>query len=337
MSDDDEPDADEPAGDAEAASNPELSASLLAAAAAAAGGGAAPNEAAAGNGGGGGPPDGDDGSGGSCTAAADGGGRRQQRRTVEWYKQRLHEQLHPATQLTVLGACYAYMSLKRSHHMRTNAMDCFLRLTGKHAMSQPNLLPTSVYVMRKLIGCGTLLNLATRLPLSDVAELIGCRFNRCNMVHAPGAPPVHNLLCGTAAPSQYSASSHACLMTHLQPYHIAAHLRGRLHRLARRPAPQLAGAPRRCLRQVPRQALRRPRRAAAGVVDQRCMSRHPVRLWHSHAFPLLGNPICRIRLCSLFGSIPAQDPGIFFWRSHWFSGGVHFSPQPVSAALTIAL
>lgn len=83
-------------------------------------------------------------------AEAGGGGAR--RRTVQWFRQRRDSPLCPGCSVSVEQMCYLVLRMQQQHHMRIDAIDSFLRVIAQLLLPEGNLLPRSVYLMRKIIG-----------------------------------------------------------------------------------------------------------------------------------------------------------------------------------------
>jgi hypothetical protein len=74
------------------------------------------------------------------------------KRTVQWYKVRLDQPLYPGQRTTLRDAVLFLMTWRHSHHVGKQAFDQLLRFMAFEAFPADNLLPSSEYMMQRVIG-----------------------------------------------------------------------------------------------------------------------------------------------------------------------------------------
>ena len=75
------------------------------------------------------------------------------RRTVAFHKENSHSLLYPSATVNVLQACFLIASIKLEGNMRDGQMDMMLWMMHELFLPPANLLPSSLYLVSKILGC----------------------------------------------------------------------------------------------------------------------------------------------------------------------------------------
>jgi hypothetical protein len=73
--------------------------------------------------------------------------------TAAYYRSKSEEPIYPGARVTVLQACYCLLTHKLSNKFGDVAFDELLRLLHEVFLPEGNLLPPSLYILRKVLGC----------------------------------------------------------------------------------------------------------------------------------------------------------------------------------------